>query len=402
VIARRERRDFGLSKSLTEYAAALREWSVEACRPYAREADSRHAPPNDWQKILDSAPVEFPRWDRPGQRHPDFKEGHWVRELVFEESLCYGDPWPQWVLSPGIGHLVVDAMGTDEQVERWYTPVIGGGSQTAFGLTEPHFGSDTSLVATTATRDGDHWVLNGTKMYCSLGAIAAYTVVFATTDKSAGPSAIAAFVIPAGTDGFIVAKANESKLGIRSAQTAELRFENCIIPLDHRLGWTGEGEPADKPGKGGRGGAFAALSNNRPNISAIAVGIAQASVDVAAGVLAERQPEFTPERWSVVEAEVTRMDDALDRARRLNYRAQSAADRGTSNRSLPAMAKAYAPETCERVIRRCMQLLGPEGASEEFLLEKWHRDVKILDIFEGTGQIQRLIVARGLMGAAVN
>jgi acyl-CoA dehydrogenase len=235
-----------------------------------------------------------------------------------------------------------------------------------------------------------------------LGAIASYTVVFATTDKGAGPSAIAAFVVPAGTDGYIVAKANESKLGIRSAQTAELRLQNCVIPLDHRLGWTNENAATDTSGKSGRGGALAALSNNRPNISGIAVGIAQASVDVTAEALDNRQSEFTRERWSIIEREIRRMDGALDRARGLNYAAQFAADRGTSTRALPATSKAYAPETCERVIRRCMQLLGPESAAGEFLLEKWYRDAKILDIFEGSGQIQRLIVARGLMGSAVN
>ena len=230
-----------LSHPFTEYANAIRTWSRDCVRPYARIADENHAPPENWPEILDQCPVALKRKDRRDAAPPRFDDGSWARELVVTEAINYGDIWVNDVLGQGIGHLTVKLMGTPAQIEQWYRPIVRDGGVAAFALTESHFGSDTSMVATTATRDGDTWVINGSKMYCSGGASADYTVVFASTDKSAGPAAIAAFIVPKATPGFIVAKPNESKLGIRSWQTSELVFEGCTIPLDNRLGWSAEG-----------------------------------------------------------------------------------------------------------------------------------------------------------------
>lgn len=395
---------FQLSQPLVDYGRALREWSVAECRPYARQADAGHAPPANWREIFDTCPVPLGRWDKPDDKVPTFDEGDWIRELVITESIQYGDTWPYWTIGAGIGHLVVKLMGTPEQIERWYDPIARGGGQTAFGLTEPHFGTDTSMVASTAVRDGDTWLLNGTKMYCSGGAHADYVTMFATTDKSLGPSAIKAFVVPKGTPGMIVGKQNESKLGIRSAVTSEMVFEDCAVPLDHMLGWTADSE-SDSSSEGqpttrsGRGGALGALAQNKPNMSAMGVGVAQAAADVAAEELTSRRTGFTPQRWAAIENDLRNMNDALDRMRQMNYKAQFLADRGQPNKTEASMAKAYGPPTVERIIRRCMQLLGPDGTSQDLLLEKWYRDVKILDIFEGSGQVQRIIVGRSLVGS---
>jgi acyl-CoA dehydrogenase len=391
---------FALSEPLVDYGRAVREWAVAECRPYAREADERHAPPENWPKILDTAPVPLGRRDIPdAQPRPTFKEGPWVSNVVFYENLNYGDVWVQPTLGGGIGHLVVESMGTPEQVAKWYQPVIAGGLTTAFALTEPQFGSDTSLVATTATRAGDTWVLNGTKIFCSAGATAAYTVVFATTDKSSGAKGISAFVVPKGTPGLIVAKFNENKLGIRSWVTSELVFDQCVIPVENKLGFTAD--EAAVPKRSGRSGALGALAFNRPNMAAMAIGLAQASLDVTVKLLAERKAGFTPQRWSNIEAELENLNYALQRGRRLIFQAQYLVGRGTPDGTASAMGKGYSPQTCERVIRRCMQLLGPEGASKDLLLEKWYRDVKIMDIFEGSGQVQRIVVGRALMGRLV-
>jgi acyl-CoA dehydrogenase len=396
---------FELSEPLRRFAASLREWSVDQVRPYAREADELHAPPPNWRDVVEGCPVSLGRNMNPSApARPDFVEGKWVRDLVVTENLNYGDHWISNVTGAGIGHLVVRLMGTPEQVERWYVPIVRGGGRTAFGLTEPGFGSDTSMVTTTATRDGDTWVLNGTKMYCTYGGDAEYVVVFASVDRALGPSAIKAFVVPRGTPGFRVGKMNEDKMGIRSWLTSELVLDGCALPLDHQLGWTGDrGEPArteqgQAKTSSGRGGALGALGQNKPNIAAIGVAMAQASLDVAEPLLREQRASFAPHRWAIVENDLAAMSAALERIRRVNYQAQWLNDAGRSNKTEASMAKAYGPPTCERVIRRCIELLGPDGTSQDLLLEKWYRDVKILDIFEGSGQVQRIIVGRALMG----
>ncbi|MCJ0949902.1 hypothetical protein F6X56_01455 (plasmid) [Rhodococcus erythropolis] len=391
---------FQLSKPLVDYGRAIREWSASEARPYARQADLDHRPPSNWADILDTCPVPLGRIDTAEPDPiPTFDEGYWTSSLVFYENINYGDIWVHPTLGGGIGHLVVESMGTPEQIEKWYTPVVERGLPTGFALTEPHFGSDTSQVSTTATRDGDNWVLKGSKIYCSGGATSDYVVVFATVDKSLGAKGINAFVVPAGTPGFIIAKENEQKLGIRSWVTSELLFDNCVIPVENQLGWTADGNAA--PRRSGQGGALGALANNRPNMAAMCIGLGQAAIDLTTSILAGQKAAFSPQRWRAVEQDLEAMNFALERGRRMSFRAQYLVDQGKEDRAISAAGKGYAPETVERVIRRCMQLLGPEGTSEELLLEKWYRDVKIMDIFEGSGQVQRIVVGRTLMGRLV-
>jgi acyl-CoA dehydrogenase len=384
-----------LSKPLIDYTRAVRQWSVAECRPYARETDRRHALPDNWRDILATAPVPLDGGlQSEGEPVPQFEDGYWVSRLAFYEAAAYGDFWAAQALGNGIGHLVVQAMGTPEQIERWSRPCVERGWVTGFALTEPHFGSDTSQVATTATRDGNSWVINGTKIFCSYGAVADYVVVFATVDKSLGGRGIQAFVIDKGTPGFVIGKDNDHKMGIRSWMTSELVFTDCRIPVDRALGWRDGTLNSDHSGQAA---ALEALGRNRPNIAGMATGIAQAALDLTTQLLKEQQIDFTRHRWAHVEDELTAMNCALDRGRRVARRAQYLLDQGRPDRMAAATAKAFAPQTCERVIRRCMQLLGPEGMSEDLLLEKWYRDMKIMDIFEGSGQIQRLVVSRALM-----
>jgi acyl-CoA dehydrogenase len=388
---------FTLSKPLQEYSDALREWSATECRPYARQADLEKRRPDNWKQILDTAPVPLGRADRPdlGQV-PTFEDGKWITKLAFYEALNYGDVWVHPTLGGGIGELVVKSLGTPKQIAEWYDPIVQRGGDTGFALTEPSFGSDTSMVATTAVQDGDQWVLNGSKMYCTGGAHADYVVVFATVDKELGVKGVNAFVVPKGTPGFEVVKENEDKLGIRSWVTSQLAFDNCAIPLENRLGWNVDDPNASVPS--GYAGALGALAYNRPNMSALAISMAQAALDVVTPILKGQKAGFTLQRWSAVERDLEAMNAALQRGRYLNSLAQVTVDAGRPDRVLAATAKGFAPETAERIIRRCMELLGPEGSSKELLLEKWYRDSKIVDIFEGSGQIQRLIVGRSLVG----
>lgn len=392
---------FSLSPELVEYGTAIQEWATSQARPYARQADTDHAPPSNWRDIVAACPVPLDGDRRSGRVPPTFDDGYWIRSLVTGEALAYGDIWVWGILGEGIGHLVVKAMGTASQIERWHDPIAQGHGVAAFGLTEPHFGSDTSQVATTATRDGDVWILNGTKMYCTYGAVADYVVVFASTDLSLGPAAIRAFIVEPGASGFRVGKANESKLGIRSWVTSELVFDECVIPVENQLGYIAADDD-DGFGGGktlsGRGGALGALASNKPNMAALGIGLAQASIDLTSGLLHEQRLGFAPRRWSLIEDELDQMNRALERGRNMNFRAQWLQDTDQIHKTEASLSKGYSPPTAERIIRRCMQLLGPEGTSTELLLEKWYRDIKIIDIFEGSGQIQRVIISRSLMG----
>ncbi|AXK78239.1 MULTISPECIES: acyl-CoA dehydrogenase family protein [Mycobacteriaceae] len=385
------------SRELQDYATALRDWSVKQCRPYAREVDRNHGFPEEWPKILEASTVPL---GLPGREPvPDFGDGYWVTRLAYYEAISYGDMWGLYGIANGIGHLVVKSVGTEEQIERWYDPVEPNGWITGFALTEPHFGSDTSLVATTAVREGDEWILNGSKIYCSYGSVADYIVVFATIDKSAGGRGIRAFIVEGGTPGLVVTKANEDKLGLRAWPTTALSLDDCRIPVDHALGWK-DGELA--PTLRGQASALATLALNRPNIAAMAIGTAQAAIDVTAEILNDQEAEFTTQRWGAVTKELAAMNATLERGRLVARSAQSLLDSGVNDRTAAAAAKAYIPESCERIVLRCLQLLGPEATGESLLLEKWYRDLKILDIFEGSGEIQRLIIARALSGSVAS
>jgi acyl-CoA dehydrogenase len=390
---------FDVSKPLADYGHVLREWSVNQLRPLARQADTDHALPDNWREVMATCPVGVGSPNvRNNEPPPAFDEGYWLTHLVIHENVSYGDIWMIPKMGNGIGHLVVEAMGTPDQVEKWYKPIVESGSVTAFALTEPGFGSDTSRVQTTATHDGDNWVINGNKIYCTQGSECEYVVVFATIDKSLGGKGINAFVVPAGTPGFVVVKPNEDKLGITSWSTSELLFDNCVVPAENRLGYDAEGNRVSA--RGGQAGALTALSVNRPNMSMMAIGVAEAAVDIAEERLRAVRAGFAPQRWSVIETDLDRMRLALDRGRRVVFNAMAKVDHGEVDRTWAAIGKGFPPQTCERVVRRCMQLLGPDGMSKDLLLEKWYRDLKIMDIFEGSGQIQRVIVGRSLMGRA--
>jgi alkylation response protein AidB-like acyl-CoA dehydrogenase len=400
----------GIELSFSPVTEALREevreWSVTRARPLAREADRRHAPPEGADAVLAACPigVGFPIRYEPGSpcAAAFAADGPYVVTALLQEAIAYGDGWPLWTNGGSIGQNVVKGMGTPAQKERWVGGLARGEFRfAAFALTEPHFGSDVAQVATTATRVGDSWVIDGTKMYCSMGASADYVVVFATIDKNAGRHGIRAFVVERGTPGFKLAKRNEDKLGIRCAETSELLFERCAVPLDHCLGWTGDAkeERGGDRKKSGFLGAVNTLGTTRPLLAGISLGLARAAKDVAAEWVRERRGEFTAARLARITDDFARMDAALDHARRLVLRAAWMKDQRVKNTREASAAKAYGPPIAERVIRRAMQIMGPDGISERYLVEKWHRDVKIYDIFEGSGQVMRITMSRERMGA---
>jgi alkylation response protein AidB-like acyl-CoA dehydrogenase len=399
--------ELAISPATEALRQRVREWSVSRVRPLAREADRRHAAPEGADAVLAACPVGigFPLRARPGDELSQAfaADGAYLVTALIQEAIAYGDGWPLWTNGGSIGQNVVKGMGTPEQKERWVGGIARGEMQfAAFALTEPHFGSDVAQVATTATRRGDAWILNGSKMYCSMGASADYVVVFATVDKAAGRHGIRAFVVEKNAPGFRVTKRNEEKLGIRCAETSELEFEDCAVPLDHCLGWTGDTKPASGGDRRQSGflGAVTTLGTTRPLLAGISLGLARAAKDVAAEWVAERCSEFSAARLAKIDEAFAGMDAALDHARRMVLRAAWMKDRKIPNTREASAAKAYGPPIAERVIRRAMQIMGPDGASERYLVEKWHRDVKIYDIFEGSGQVMRITMSRERMGAA--
>jgi acyl-CoA dehydrogenase len=399
--------ELAISPATEALRERVREWSVTQARPLAREADRRHAAPEGADAVLAACPVGlgFPLRNVPGGPLDEaFRaDGSYLVTALVQEAIAYGDGWPLWTNGGSIGQNVVKGMGTPAQKERWVGGIARGEMQfAAFALTEPHFGSDVAQVATTAVRRGDAWILNGSKMYCSMGASADYVVVFATIDKAAGRHGIRAFVVEKNAPGFRVTKRNEEKLGIRCAETSELKFEDCAVPLDHCLGWTGDAKPAGGGDRKQSGflGAVTTLGTTRPLLAGISLGLARAAKDTAAEWVAERRSEFTAVRLARIEDEFVRMDTALDHARRMVLRAAWMKDRKIPNTREASAAKAFGPPVAERVIRRSMQIMGPDGTSERYLVEKWHRDVKIYDIFEGSGQVMRITMSRERMGAA--
>lgn len=390
--------DFDLSPELTAYQAQIYAWGLEVARPLARQADRDHGLPRNVAEVLDTCPVQMDRIDGRDTPLPEFPDGELMRNAAIIEAQTYADPWLFESTNRGIGYQVVEKAGTPEQVAKWYTPYARAGAPaTGLGMTEPGTGSDTSGMATTARRDGDSWVLNGSKMYCSLGAKSEYIVIIATIDPALKHAGIRAFVVEKDTPGLIIVRPNESKLGLRSWMTTALTLDNCRIPLDHLLGWTGESMDENALVRS-LGMALSSFNYSRPLTSLMAITIAKAAIDETTRLLDERRDEFSDRIWAVIENDLEHMNVVYRRARRLCYQGIWLEGQGLPNKLDAAAGKAYTPPSAELIIRRCMQLLGAEGASEKYLIEKWYRDIKIFDIFEGTGQIMRRLIAKSLMG----
>ncbi|MFZ5699233.1 MAG: acyl-CoA dehydrogenase family protein [Pseudomonadota bacterium] len=294
----------------------------------------------------------------------------------------------------GLGNAAIAAVGTPEQKEKW------GGKYCAMAITEPGVGSDSAAVATTAKLDGDHWVLNGEKIFCTAGQRGDAIVVWATLDKSKGKAAIKSFIVEKGAPGLHLVRV-EHKMGLRISDTAALLFDNCRIPKENILG-SPEIADTEEARKKAFGGVMQTFDNTRPQVAAMALGVARAALDITCEVLKKEGVTLKYEGniWSIssIEAELYRMEADLEASRLMSLKAAWMADNGQPNSKEASMCKAKAGRTGNYVTLRCVEILGSLGYSEEFLVEKFARDSKIIDIFEGTQQIQQLIVARMVLG----
>jgi len=305
-------------------------------------------------------------------------------------ELCWGDVGLALSIPrQGLGNSAIAAVASETQLKRF------GSTWAAMAITEPGAGSDSAAIQTTATQDGDHYIINGEKIYVTAGERANAVVVWATLDKSRGRAAIKSFVVEKGTPGMSVERL-EKKLGIRASDTAAIRFDNCRIPKENLLG-----DPDISVDKG-FAGAMQTFDNTRPVVAGMAIGVARAALERTRDLLAISglNLDYQQQTWHLPAAarELHLLEAELEAARLLTLRAAWMADNGQPNSREASMAKAKAGRVGSQVTLRCAELCGSLGYGETELLEKWARDSKILDIFEGTQQIQLLIIARRLLG----
>jgi acyl-CoA dehydrogenase len=289
----------------------------------------------------------------------------------------------------GLGNAAVSAVATDEQLERL------GRVWAAMAITEPGFGSDSAAVSTTAKLDGDDYVINGEKIYVTAGSRATHIVVWATLDKSKGRAAIKSFIVPREHPGVTVERL-ENKLGIKGSDTAAIRFENARVPKENLLG-----NPEIESGKG-FSGVMETFDNTRPVVAAMAIGIARATLEELRKILNSAGVEISYDKPAQVQSaaatEFLRMEAEWESAYQLTLRAAWQADNNIPNSKEASMSKAKAGRVGSDITLKAVEMVGTIGYSEQTLLEKWARDSKIMDIFEGTQQIQQLVVARRLLG----
>lgn len=310
--------------------------------------------------------------------------------LVNVIETCWGDVGLTLsVPYQGLGNSAIAAVATDEQLERF------GKVWASMAITEPSFGSDSAAVSTTAVLDGDEWVLNGEKIYVTAGERSTHIVVWATVDKSKGRAAIKSFVVPRDAPGLSVARL-EHKLGIKASDTAALLLDNCRIPKDNLLG------SPDVDTDKGFAGVMQTFDNTRPLVAGMAIGVARAALEELRSILTEAGVEIDYDAptysLSAPAAEYIRLESDWEAAYLLALRAAWMADNKEPNSLQASMSKAKAGRSASDITLRAVELAGTLGYSQHLLLEKWARDSKILDIFEGTQQIQQLIVARRVLG----
>jgi acyl-CoA dehydrogenase len=411
--------DFEVPDSIQQQSQMLAMVARDVMRPLAREYDEReHEKPWDfinmaWEFTKAQTATTLARAERQANageqpRGPRASMGN--MELIFTiEMLSWGDA-ALYLCTPtsGLGGAAVEAVGTLEQKRRLLQRFAEGDPKwAAMAITESGAGSDTASIQTTARRDGDSWVLNGEKIFCTSGLMAGeksdgFIVVWATIDKKAGRAGIKPFVVEAHTPGMKIMKL-EKKLGIRASDTASILLVDCRIPLDNILG---SAEVADSSKARGFEGVMQTFDASRPAVAASAIGVGRAALEFVKAELEKAGVAVTYDvpryKLTAVQRDLLDMEAQLKAAWLLVLRAVWMADQKSSNAVEASMAKAKAGSAVTKVTQKAVELLGPLGYSRQLLVEKWMRDAKINDIFEGTGQINTLIVARRILGYSRN
>jgi len=307
--------------------------------------------------------------------------------LILEE-IAAGDGATSTVVSVNNCPVcsILMAFGNDDQKERFLRPLARGDLLGAFCLTEPHVGSEAGGLRTTAVRDGDDYVLNGVKQFITSGKNGDVAIVMAVTDKAAGKKGISAFIVPTSTPGYVVARVEE-KMGQHASDTAQILFEDCRVPAANRLGDEGQGLKI----------ALSGLEGGRIGIASQSVGMARAAFEAALRYSKERvafqQPIF---EHQAIQFKLADMATQIEAARQLIHHAASLKDAGLPCLKEAAMAKLFASEMAERVCSAAIQVFGGYGYTTDFPVERIYRDVRVTQIYEGTSEVQKILIGRGL------
>lgn len=407
--------EFEMPKPIAMTNNALQTVAENMMRPVSRHFDDHeHEIPWDYINFMHMAmrstgagalaPEDKVKLDAEGKPRPRIGYQSLAHML---EMLSWGDTG-MYLCTPGggLGAAAIEAAGTPEQKANFLArfreekPVFG-----AMAMTEPQAGSDTSAIRTTAVLDKEtnEWVLNGEKIFVTAGhkslvETKGLVVVWATIDPSAGRAGMRAFVVPAEAPGIKVTKL-EHKLGIRVSDTASIVLQDCRVPFENVLG---SAEVVKETTSKGFKGAMATFDATRPLVAAMAIGVARATLEMLKDLLAAQGVEIRfglpRQKLTAIERDVIDMEAQLRSAWLITLKAVWMADNRLPNSKEASMAKLRAGDVVTKITQRAVEIMGPLGYSQEYLLEKWFRDAKISDIYEGTGQINRLIVARHVLG----
>ena len=375
----------GVSFALTDEQKALRELAHEFAekeiRPKEREYDEHSIHPADViakAHELGLMNVHVP--EAYGGLALSAFEG-----MLIGEELCWGcSGIGTAIVANGLGHGPVIVAGTEEQQREWLPPLVEEPLLTSFALTEPNAGSDVSGIQTTAVRDGDDYVINGSKMFITNAGHASWFTLFASTDKSKGHRGLTAFIVPASARGVVVEK-HLDKMGQRATDTSALAFEDVKVPAKNRIGEEGQGFKI----------AMQTLDGTRPGTAAGAVGVARAAFEHSVEYARERVQFGEPIAMNQgINFLVADMAAEIEAARLLVWQAAWLLDQGTRATLQSSYAKRFAADTAMKVTTDAVQIFGGYGYMKEFPVEKLMRDAKLFQIYEGTSQIQRLVIAR--------
>jgi len=381
--------DLALNEEQEMIRKMARDFAQNEVAPVAAELDERHEPP--LANLKKMAELGFMGLAIPEEYGGIGTDSVSYVIAIEEISKACASTGVILAVHNSLGSHGLVAFGAEEQKRKFLTPLASGQWIGTFGLTEPETGSDAASIKTRAVLDGDEYVINGTKQFITSAPFAHLFVIFAVTDPSKGHRGLSAFLVEKDTPGFSLGR-EENKMGIRAASTCGLVFEDCRVPVVNRLGEEGEGFKV----------AMASLDAGRIGIAAQAVGIAQGAYEAALAYAKERhqfgQPiaEFQGIQWMLAD-----MATRIEAARLLTYQAALAKDRakktGKRYSKEAAMAKLFASETAVWVTQKAVQIHGGYGYIKEYAVERYYRDAKITEIYEGTSEIQRIVIAHQIL-----
>jgi len=379
--------DFSLTDEQVLLRKSIREFAEAEIRPHVMEWDeAQHFPKELLPKLA--------RLGLMGIHFPEVYGGAAMGAVdycICIEEIARVDPSVSLSVAAhnGLGAAHIAMFGSEVQKQKYLTQLAKGETLAAWGLTEPGSGSDAGAMRTVAVKDGDSWVLNGSKMFITHGTSADTLVIMAVTDRPKGAKGISAFILERGMSGLVAGK-KEQKLGMRASETTEVILQNCRVPAAQLIGEEGQGFIQ----------TLQVLDAGRIGIAALAVGLAQGAYEAAAKYTAERK-QFgrTIDSFPSIRERLDRHASEVDAARLLTYRAAWLKQQGRRMTLESAMAKLYSSEIAVRAAEDCVQMHGGYGFVKDYPAEKYFRDVKLLTIGEGTSEVQRLVIARQLLAA---